>query len=165
MDSLDQILSVLASLAAVFGTVISYLQYRVRRQPDGASPTRYAPPPGGGPPSVVRVAASWVVVESVITVLLLYVVFTTVMADIHSLGFTVPDLPEPVVALAPIGLAALIGVVSVRSRSSGPAACATGTRPCGPSSSASPRGTCSPASRSRSARRRSPTTCPSRCSA
>lgn len=111
MDSLDQILSILASLAAVFGTVISYLQYRVRRQPSG---TPVPPPaPDGGPPTVVRVAAFWVVVEAVTTALLLYAVFVTVMDDIHSFGFTVPDLPESVIALAPIGLAALIGIVSV----------------------------------------------------
>ncbi len=111
MDSLDQILSILASLAAVFGTVISYLQYRVKHQPRGASPP--PPTPGGGPPSVVRVAAFWIVTEAVITVLLLYAVFTTVMDEIHSFSFPVPDLPEPVPALAPVGLAALIGVVSV----------------------------------------------------
>ena len=111
MDSLDQVLSVLASLAAVFGTVISYLQYRVKHQPAGASPP--PPAPGGGPPSVVRVVAFWVVADAVITVLLLYAVFSTGMAELHSFGFPVPDLPEPVVALAPIGLAALIGTVSV----------------------------------------------------
>ncbi len=111
MDSLDQILSILASLAAVFGTVISYLQYRVKHQPGGAAPP--PPTPGGGPPSVVRVVAFWVVADAVITVLLLYAVFSTGMSELYSFGFPVPDLPEPVVALAPVGLAALIGMVSV----------------------------------------------------
>lgn len=115
MDSLDQILSILASLAAVFGTVISYLQYRVKRQPDAVLPpvSTSTPIPDGGPPSVVRAAAFWVVVEAVITVLLLYAVFTTVTAEIHSFGFPVPDLPDSAIALAPVGLAALIGIVSV----------------------------------------------------
>lgn len=111
MDSLDQILSILASLAAVFGTVISYLQYRVKHQPAG--PPRPLPSPGAGPPSVVRVVAFWVVADAVITVLLLYAVFSTVMAEIHSFSFSIPDLPEPAEALAPIGLAALIGIVNV----------------------------------------------------
>jgi hypothetical protein len=116
MDSLDQILSMLASLAGVFGFVISYLQYRVRHQrEDGTQPRRpvAAGHPFAGPPTVVTAAAVWVVVEAAITVLLLYAVFTTVMADIHSFSFPVPDLPETVVALVPIGLAALIGMVSV----------------------------------------------------
>lgn len=111
MDSLDQVLSILASLAAVFGTVISYLQYRVKHQSAGPPPP--PPPPGAGPPPVVRMVAFWVVADAIITVLLLYAVFTTVMAEIHSFSFTIPDLPEPAVALAPVGLAALIGVVSV----------------------------------------------------
>jgi hypothetical protein len=116
MDSLDQILSMLASLAGVFGFVISYLQYRVRHQrEDGVQPKQpaVAGRPLTGPPTVVRAAAVWVVVEAAITVLLLYSVFTTVMADIHSFSFSVPDLPETAVELAPVGLAVLIGIVSV----------------------------------------------------
>lgn len=62
---------------------------------------------------MVRVVAFWVVADAVITVLLFYAVFSTGMAELHSFSFPVPDLPEPVVALAPIGLAALIGMVSV----------------------------------------------------
>ena len=62
---------------------------------------------------MVRVVAFWVVADAVITVLLLYAVFSTVMAEIHSFSFSIPDLPEPAEALAPIGLAALIGIVSV----------------------------------------------------
>ncbi|MFL6120153.1 hypothetical protein, partial [Actinophytocola sp.] len=115
MDSLDQLLSVLASIAGIFGVVIAFLQYRVKNQgagppPPGAPPV---PPRAWGPPPVVRAAAIWVVVESVVTVLLLYGVFTRVMADIYGFGFSVPTLPEAAVALGPIGLAALIGVVSV----------------------------------------------------
>jgi hypothetical protein len=116
MDSLDKMLGMLASLAGVFGFVISFLQYRVKHQHPGApSPPGHghAVQPVWGPPSVVRVAAVWIVVEAVITVLLLYGVFTTVAADIYSFGFPVPALPETVVVLAPIGLAALIGIVSV----------------------------------------------------
>jgi hypothetical protein len=122
MDTLDQVLGMLASLAGVFGFVLAYVQHRVKHQRAADAPP---PPPSsapwqsrpahlaGGPPAVVRVAAVWVVAEATITVLLLYAVFQAVADDVHSFGFTVPDLPESVFVLAPVGLAALIGVVSV----------------------------------------------------
>lgn len=113
MDSLDQILGMVASLAAIFGVVMTFLQYRVKH-PSGPVPSdQPAPEAREGPPPVVRAAAVWVVVESVITVLLLYGVFTTVVSDINSFGFTVPTLPESVFTLGPLGLAVLVAIVSV----------------------------------------------------
>jgi len=123
MNSLGQILGMLASVAGIFGVVIAFLQYRVKHPAAPAPPEPIGPPrpPGSpptvrttwGPPAVVRVAAVWVVVETVVTVLLLFGVFTTVMAEINNFGFSVPELPDTLVALGPIGLAALVGIVSV----------------------------------------------------
>jgi hypothetical protein len=114
MDSLGQLLGMLASLAGIFGVVIAFLQYRVKHPTEPAPP---GPPPAvrasWGPPPVVRVAAVWVVVEAVVTVLLLYLVFKTVMDEIHSFAFSVPSLPDTLVVLGPLGLAALVGIVSV----------------------------------------------------
>jgi len=113
MDSLGQILSMLASLAGIFGVVIAYLQYRVKHPAGPPPPTLTPAAQHWGPPAVVRVATVWVVVEAVVTVLLLYGVFHAVMANIYGFGFPVPTLPEAAVVLGPIGLAALIGIVSV----------------------------------------------------
>lgn len=108
MDSLDQILSILASLAGILGAVTAYQQHRVKNQP--ALPERDW---RAGPPGVVRAAAVWVVVKASATVVVLYAVLATVAADLHSFSFPVPPLPDEVTILVPIGLAALLGVVSV----------------------------------------------------
>jgi hypothetical protein len=114
MDSLGQILGMLASLAGIFGVLIAFLQYRVKHP---TTPPPPGPPPAVraslGPPPVVRAAVVWVVVEAVVTVLLLYLVFKTVMAEIHNFGFSLPELPDTLVVLGPVGLAALVGIVSV----------------------------------------------------
>ena len=126
MEFIDQVLAMLGSIAGVLGVVVSYLQYRAARGREhvraatvtgagtgiGPAPVS-AMPRGSAPPPSVRIACFWVVADALIVVGVWLALFIEVVDNRHGFGFVVPDIPETVVVLGPLVLAALIGIVKV----------------------------------------------------
>lgn len=131
MDGLYEVLAAFAAIAAIVGTVVGVLQYRLNRQqvqvsqPTAAQPREPQPREPqpyrivhersrpAYPPGVVRAGAGWILVETVITIGMVFWLGYAVVSNLGGFDLDVETFPEAAAPAVAAIAAALVGLITL----------------------------------------------------